>query len=387
MKNVLVLGAGQLARMMNLAGAPLNIDVKAFDVRSDKVVHPVAPQHSYGDLALGIKNSAVITAEFEHIAHNILAECQSSGNLYPSSHAIKIGGDRRLEKKLLASCQVANAKHVIVESKVDFDNVLKQLSLPIIFKSALEGYDGKGQWRMKSAEQADVLWQEMSAFIANATSSVPQGIVAEQMVPFDREVSLVGARNTLGEIAVYPLTENHHDNGILSVSIASPSDEKLQAQAKKVFTALAEKLDYVGVLAIEFFQVGDELLVNEIAPRVHNSGHWTQQGADTCQFENHLRAICGLPLGNTALIRPTAMINIIGEDSVPNELLAIPSVNVHWYGKEKRSGRKMGHINVSGNSEQELAQRLVQLSELLNPSAFSLLADFSRNYLATVNTN
>lgn len=387
MKNVLVLGAGQLARMMNLAGAPLNIDVKAFDVRSNKVVHPVAPEHSYGDLAQGILNSEVITAEFEHIAHNILAECDRAGNLYPSSQAIKIGGDRRLEKNLLESCQVANAKHVIVETKADFDAVLSQLSLPIIFKSALEGYDGKGQWRMKSAEQADTLWQEMSEFIANATSSVPQGIVAEQMVPFDREVSLVGARNTHGEIAVYPLTENHHDNGILSVSVAAPSNDKLQAQAQEVFTKLAEKLNYVGILAIEFFQVGEQLLVNEIAPRVHNSGHWTQQGADTCQFENHLRAICGLPLGSTALIRPTAMINIIGEDAVPDTLLAIPSVNIHWYGKEKRAGRKMGHINVSGKDETELAQRLCQLAQLLDQTAFSALTEFTTDYQKQLTVN
>ena len=380
MKNVLVLGAGQLARMMNLAGAPLNIDVKAFDVRTDKVVHPVAPEHSYGDLASGINNSEVITAEFEHIAHNILATCETSGNLYPSGQAIKIGGDRRLEKNLLESCNVPNAKHVIVETKADFDNVLNQLSLPIIFKSALEGYDGKGQWRMKSADQADALWLEMSEFIANATSSVPQGIVAEQMVPFDREVSLVGARSTNGEIAVYPLTENHHDNGILSVSIASPHGKALQEKAKEVFTALAVKLDYVGILAIEFFQVGDDLLVNEIAPRVHNSGHWTQQGADTCQFENHLRAILGLPLGNTALIRPTAMIKIIGEDTVSDDILAIPSANVHWYGKEKRAGRKMGHINISGDNEKELAERLVQLTALLNKESFAELHRFTTNY-------
>lgn len=384
MKKVLVLGAGQLARMMDLAGSPLNLDVKAFDVRTNKVVHPITPEHTYGDLAQGIANADVITAEFEHVAHDILAQCQVSGKLLPSSQAIKIGGDRRLEKALLKSSNVANAEHVIVESKADFDHALSQLSLPIIFKSALEGYDGKGQWRMKSAEQADDIWQEMSAFIAAATSSVPQGIVAEQMVPFDREVSLVGARNAQGEIAVYPLTENHHTNGVLSVSVAAPINNALQAQASEAFKNLTEELNYVGILAIEFFQVGEKLLVNEIAPRVHNSGHWTQQGADTCQFENHLRAICNLPLGSTQLVRPTAMVNILGEDSVPTEALAIPSLSVHWYNKEKRAGRKMGHINVSGDTELELAQRLSQLAELLDAQAFPDLADFTANYLAKV---
>lgn len=384
MKKVLVLGAGQLARMMNLATTPLNINVKAFDVRSDQVVNPVVPELTYGDLAQGIAEADVITAEFEHIAHDILATCEASHKLHPSSQAIKIGGDRRLEKKLLASCNVNNAKHVVIESKADFDNALATLSLPIIFKSALEGYDGKGQWRLKSIEQADVIWQEMSDFIAAATSSVPQGIVAEQMVPFDREVSLVGVRNTKGEIAVYPLTENHHDNGILSVSLVVESELSLQAQASEVFHKLVEQLNYVGVLAIEFFQVGDTLLVNEIAPRVHNSGHWTQQGADTCQFENHIRAVCGLPLGSTALIRPTAMINIIGEDTIPENVLTIPSLTVHWYGKEKRAGRKMGHINVSGDNEVELTERLTTLNSLLDQNAFAALSEIITNFQKTV---
>ena len=134
------------------------------------------------------------------------------------------------------------------------------------------------------------------------------------MVPFDREVSLVGVRDSQGNTKVYPLTENHHTNGVLSVSIATQVDERLQAQAKEVFDSIANELNYIGVLAIEFFQIGEQLLVNEIAPRVHNSGHWTQQGADTCQFENHLRAVCDLPLGSTELVRPSAMINILGED-------------------------------------------------------------------------
>lgn len=384
MKKVLVLGAGQLARMMDLAGTPLNMDVKAFDVRTNQVVNPLSPQYTYGDLTQGINNADVITAEFEHVAHDVLEQCQLSGKLLPSSEAIKIGGDRRLEKKLLESCGVANAKHVVIENKLDFERALSTLTLPIIFKSALEGYDGKGQWRLKSIEHADAIWQEMSAFIAAASSSVPQGIVAEQMIPFDREVSLVGARNTLGEVSVYPLTENHHTNGVLSVSVATQANTELQSKAAEAFQKLTEKLDYVGILAIEFFQVGDQLLVNEIAPRVHNSGHWTQQGADTCQFENHLRAICGLPLGSTHLVRPTAMINILGEDTIPTQALAIPSVTFHWYNKEKRNGRKMGHINVSGDTELILAQRLTQLAALLNKQAFPDLADFTAKYLAKV---
>ena len=381
MNKVLVLGAGQLARMMELAGTPLNLNIKALDVSSNKVVQPISPEHIYGDLATGIINSDVITAEFEHVAHDVLAECEQSGKLFPTSEAIKIGGDRRLEKSLLETCNAKNAKHYFVATKADFDAAINCLSLPIIFKSALEGYDGKGQWRLKSAVDAEAVWQEMANFLTAATTTVKQGIVAEQMVPFDREVSLVGVRHINGDVAVYPLTENHHTNGILSVSVAAPANTVLQEQASKVFKALSDKLNYVGVMAIEFFQIGEQLLVNEIAPRVHNSGHWTQQGADTCQFENHLRAICGLPLGSTELVRPTAMINIIGEDTVPDEVLTVPSATIHWYNKGKRIGRKMGHINVSGNDELQLAQRLQCLAKILSTQAFPDLAGFAQRYL------
>lgn len=384
MNKVLVLGAGQLARMMDLAGSPLNLDIKAFDVRINEVVHPLANEYTFGDLQAGIEEADVITSEFEHISHDVLAQCEASGKLLPTSQAIKIGGDRRLEKVLLESCDVANAKHKVVANYNDFTAAIEQLELPIIFKSALEGYDGKGQWRLKELSQADAIWADMDQFVKGANTSVPQGIIAEQMVPFDREVSIVGARNKNGDIVVYPITENHHTNGVLSVSLAMPVPEKLQAQAFEVFTKLTKELDYVGVLAIEFFQVGDTLLVNEIAPRVHNSGHWTQQGCDTCQFENHLRAICNLPLGNTELIRPTAMINILGEDSVPQEVLAIPAVAIHWYDKEKRTGRKMGHINISGNTEQELADKLSTLATILSPVAFEDLNDFAKMLQARI---
>jgi 5-(carboxyamino)imidazole ribonucleotide synthase len=382
MKKVLILGAGQLARMMELAGTPLNLSIKALDVTNNNVVRPLQPEITCSDLATGIVEAEVITAEFEHVAHDVLSQCELSGKLLPNSEAIKVGGDRRLEKALLTSCNIANAKHYFVENKESFNKALELLSLPIIFKSALEGYDGKGQWRLKKIEDADSIWQEISDFIINSATSVKQGIVAEQMVAFQREVSLIGVRSISGEIATYPLTENHHTNGILSISVAENTNNELQQQARVVFEAIAKKLNYVGVMAIEFFQVGNKLLVNEIAPRVHNSGHWTQQGADTCQFENHLRAICGLPLGNTTLIRPTAMVNIIGEDTIPNGVLAIPSARLHWYNKSKRAGRKMGHINISGNTELQLAQRLKILTKLLPAELFPELTDFTDQYLA-----
>lgn len=372
---VLVMGAGQLARMMALAGAPLNISVLAYDVNSQRVMHPVTGQVFDETLEQAVANADVVSSEFEHIPYPVQAVCEASGKFKPNSRAIKAGGDRRQEKALLDAAGVANAGYRIVQTETEFNAAINELGLPLVLKSALAGYDGKGQWRLKRLEDAQVIWQDIEAFMAGADHTLPQAIVAEQFVRFDREVSLVGARNEHGDTVVYPLTENHHVNGVLAVSTALPSESALQQQAKQMFDAVANELNYVGVLALEFFQVGDKLLVNEIAPRVHNSGHWTQQGADTCQFENHLRAVCGLPLGSTALVRPTVMVNILGEDYVNPAVLSLPSCHLHWYGKGKRPGRKMGHINICGATPKELAARFSALSALLPEASFPEVAD------------
>ena len=371
--HVLVLGAGQLARMMSLAGAPLNIEISAFDVGSKNIVHPLTQAILGSGLENAIERADVITAEFEHIPHDVLEVCERSGKFLPTTEAIKAGGDRRLEKALLDQAGVKNAKYAVINSREDFDHAISHVGLPMVLKSTLGGYDGKGQWRLKSLEAVETVWSEMVECIA-ATDN--QAIVAEEFVPFDREVSLIGARGKDGEIQVYPLAENVHTDGVLSLSTAI-DDVELQEQAKTMFTAVAERLDYVGVLALEFFDVQGALLVNEIAPRVHNSGHWTQQGAETCQFENHLRAVCGMPLGSTKLIRPTAMINILGEDTLPNAILAQAGCHVHWYGKEKRAGRKMGHINVSADYNAELQRTLCGLAKILDKRAYPAIHDFA----------
>lgn len=370
--HVLVLGAGQLARMMSLAGAPLNIEISAFDVGSKNIVHPLTQAILGNGLENAIERADVITAEFEHIPHDVLEVCERSGKFLPTTEAIKAGGDRRLEKALLDQAGVKNAKYAVINSREDFDHAISHVGLPMVLKSTLGGYDGKGQWRLKSLDAVETVWTEMAECIAVTDN---QAIVAEEFVPFDREVSLIGARGKDGEIQVYPLAENVHTDGVLSLSTAI-DDVELQEQAKTMFTAVAERLDYVGVLALEFFDVQGALLVNEIAPRVHNSGHWTQQGAETCQFENHLRAVCGMPLGSTKLIRPTAMINILGEDTLPNAILAQAGCHVHWYGKEKRAGRKMGHINVSADYNAELQRTLCGLAKILDKRAYPAIHDF-----------
>ncbi len=358
--HVLVLGAGQLARMMALAGAPLNIEISAFDVTSETIVHPLTKAVIGHGLDNAIHTADVITAEFEHIPHDVLDICEKSGKFLPTTQAIKAGGDRRLEKALLDAAGVKNAQYAIIQTREDFDAAIEQVGIPMVLKTALGGYDGKGQWRLKDQQEVDRIWAEM----AEALASHNQAIVAEEFVPFTREVSLVGARGKNGEVVVYPLAENIHVDGVLSLSTAI-DEPQLQAQAKQMFTAVAQSLDYVGVLALEFFDVNGELSVNEIAPRVHNSGHWTQQGAETCQFENHLRAVCGFPLGATQQLRPTAMINILGQDQVDSSLMATSGVHLHWYGKEKRTGRKMGHINVCADSQAMLIEKLQALSKVL----------------------
>ncbi|ELB2157302.1 5-(carboxyamino)imidazole ribonucleotide synthase [Vibrio parahaemolyticus] len=372
--HVLVLGSGQLARMMSLAGAPLNIQISAYDVGSGNVVHPLTQQVLGHGLENAIEQVDAITAEFEHIPHDVLDICELSGKFLPSTAAIKAGGDRRVEKALLDNAGVRNAKHYVIETREDFERAIEHVGIPMVLKSALGGYDGKGQWRLKEAAQIETIWAEMAECIA---ATPTQAIVAEEFVPFNREVSLVGARGKDGSVEVYPLAENVHTNGVLSLSTAIDAPE-LQAQAKQMFTAVADSLDYVGVLALEFFDVDGTLLVNEIAPRVHNSGHWTQQGAETCQFENHLRAVCGLPLGSTKLIRETSMVNILGEDTLPETLLAMDGCHIHWYGKEKREGRKMGHINVCGDYPGELHRRLCALAKVLDPMTFPAVHEFAK---------
>lgn len=371
--HVLVLGAGQLARMMSLAGAPLNIQITAFDVVSENIVHPLTQTILGHGLGNAIEQADVITAEFEHIPHAVLDACERSGKFLPTTQAIKAGGDRRLEKALLDTAGVRNAKYAVITQRADFDAAIAEVGVPMVLKTALGGYDGKGQWRLKDRQHAEAVWAEMAQALA---ASDQQAIVAEEFVAFDREVSLVGARSKNGDIAVYPLAENVHVDGVLSLSTAIDAPE-LQAEAKQMFRAVADSLNYVGVLALEFFDVGGSLLVNEIAPRVHNSGHWTQQGAETCQFENHLRAVCGLPLGSTKLIRETAMINILGQDQVPDALLAMPGVHVHWYGKVQRAGRKMGHINVCGDYSGELQRSLCALADVLAPEHYPAVHAFA----------
>lgn len=360
--NVLVLGAGQLARMMSLSSKNLDIHVTAYDVGSEKVIDPVTFLTVDQSLQQAIDSADAITAEFEHIPLDILKLCDESGKFYPGTEAIATGGDRAKEKALLDTAKVACAPYKIITEKQHLLDSIEELAMPLVVKTCQAGYDGKGQWRVKSLDEVEQIWAEMSEFLAKDAS---HQIIAEKMIPFDREVSIIGVRSKNGETAIYPLTENQHTNGVLTLSIAGKEKNAIQAQAESAFNAIANALEYVGVLAIEFFDVDGTLLVNEIAPRVHNSGHWTQQGCHVSQFENHMRAVTGLPLGSTILNRPTAMINVLGQAAIPKAVLAVADTTSHWYGKSAKPGRKMGHINVSADSLSELGDKLVELAKIL----------------------
>lgn len=369
---VLVYGAGQLAQMMYLAGCPLGIDVQAVDVSSDKVVNPVSKQPLDVTLAHAIDAADALTVEFEHVPERLLEEAARSGKLMPGIESILVGADRVREKRLLDSLGVANCAHRIVTRLEQLDECVTALGERLILKASRDGYDGYGQWRMTEASQLDGLKKTLSAL---DLETVP--LVVEQMLNFDRELSVIGIRSKSGEIKVYPLAENLHHQGQLHVSVAPATkvNEALQAKAETIFTTLAEGMDYVGVLAVELFQCGDDLLVNELAPRVHNSGHWTLTGSDTSQFENHLRAVCGLPLGDTRALGPAAMVNIIGCSSFSQDLLSIPGCHLHWYGKAVREKRKMGHINVTAQSYAELGNKLQTLASYVPVEFFPKLGN------------
>ncbi len=369
---VLVYGAGQLAQMMYLEGCPMGIEVQAVDVKNEQVVHPVNKQPIDVSLSQAIDAADALTVEFEHVPEYLLEQASRSGKLFPSIDTVLAGADRVREKSLLNALNVANCKHQIVTNIDQLEQCIDTLGERLIIKASRDGYDGYGQWRLASRQE---LPQLTAALQGLDLESVP--LVVEEMLDFDREVSIIGARDKHGNICVYPLAENLHHKGQLHVSVAPAPEvsDKLQQQAEAIFTTLANGMDYVGVLAVELFQCGDNLLVNEIAPRVHNSGHWTLSGSDVSQFNNHLRAVTGLPLGQSNAVKISAMVNVIGCSAFSSDLLGIPGCHLYWYGKTVRAKRKMGHINVTADSYTALGEKLLALSEYLPLEYFPKLVD------------
>ncbi|MFA6052649.1 MAG: 5-(carboxyamino)imidazole ribonucleotide synthase [Methylobacter sp.] len=353
-----VLGAGQLARMIALAGTPLGLDFIFLDPSSDACANRLGEAliGDYNDpklLAQLAERADVVTYEFENVPAEVAEFLATHTRVYPSPKALAVAQDRLLEKTFFHDIGIPTPAYAPVDSLESLEQAMAAIGYPAILKSRTQGYDGKGQSMLKSADDLKAAWELLQGVPA----------VVEAFVPFNREVSIIAVRSVSGEIVFYPLSENLHRGGILRVSECRDHDA-MQKQTEGYVSRLLEALDYVGVLALELFEIDGKLLANEFAPRVHNSGHWTIEGAETSQFENHLRAILDLPLGATTSVGKAAMVNFIGGLPKTEKLLAIPHAHLHLYDKAPRKGRKVAHATVRAENSEQLAEVVKKLTAL-----------------------
>jgi len=356
-----IVGGGQLGRMLALSGVPLGFRFRVLDPSPAAAASVVAQQivGDYDDPA-GIARLAdgadVVTYEFENVPVEAARKLATHVPVYPPPEALEAAQDRLAEKMLFERIGIPVHAYTTVDSVGELRAALDHVGLPALVKTRRLGYDGKGQVIVRRASDAAEAWVAVGG----------QPSLVETLVDFDREVSILAVRACDGETSFYPLVENHHRQGILRLSIAPAPDlpPELQAAAEMYAARMLDELDYVGVLAIELFQVGAHLLANEMAPRVHNSGHWTIEGAETSQFENHIRAVAGLPMGSTAVRGQAAMLNIVGRSPQPDEVLAVPGAHLHLYGKPPRPGRKLGHVTARVNDPHELTAAVARLRSL-----------------------
>lgn len=361
-----ILGGGQLARMLALAGYPLGLEFRVFDPAPDAPAAHVA-EHVIGDyddyraLERFADGLQVATYEFENVPFTAARHVSESTAVHPNPDILSITQDRLREKAVLQRHGIPTAPFASVRSLEELHAAIETIGLPAVLKTCRFGYDGKGQRVLH--EKSDI----RGAWRALGKDADLFGLILEGFVPFTRELSILAVRGKRGETAFYPLVENHHHEGILRLSIAPAPGitPQLQKEAEGHALRVMEIVGYVGVLAIELFQVGDKLLANEMAPRVHNSGHWTIEGADTSQFENHLRAILGMPLGSTTPRGHAAMLNIIGRPPDTKEVLSIPGAHLHIYGKKARKGRKLGHITLVEDNAEMLENQIEKVRGLL----------------------
>lgn len=354
-----ILGGGQLARMLALAGHPLGVSCVVLDPGADACSNVVADQivAQYADpdaLDQFAGEADVATYEFENPPSESVARVGQKIPVYPSADALAVARDRLKEKSLFRELGIGTPDFAAIDSLSDLEAAVACIGLPAVLKTRTLGYDGKGQFVLDADSDLPAIWEE--------TGGVP--CILEGFVSFTREVSVIAVRSRNGAIAFYPVTENTHQGGILRVSIPHGNDS-VQKQAEEYIKRLLENLDYVGVLALELFDTHAGLLANEMAPRVHNSGHWTIDGAFTSQFENHVRAVVDLPLGDCSLCHPAvAMVNFIGDMPAADDVLAIKGAHLHAYGKTGRTGRKVGHATICGSSMETIKEGLQQLQTL-----------------------
>jgi len=359
-----IVGGGQLGRMMALAGYPLGLDFLFLDRSADTPAAQVSPMlvGEFTDRKLLrelARRSEVITFDWENVSIDSLRTLGRSASIAPPLAALAMSQDRISEKKLFEKLGIPTTRYAAVDSAAALGRALRRVGLPGVLKTRRLGYDGKGQAVVRSAEEAAAAWHKLGG--------VP--LIYEEFVPFDYEVSIIGARSRRGEVAIYPLNRNLHRDGILRLTLAPWSAPALQRAAARHLRRVLEHFRYEGVLNIEFFVHRGRLLANETAPRVHNSGHWTIEGAATSQFENHLRAILGWPLGATRARGHAAMINLIGEMPARERWLGEHEVHWHDYGKSARPQRKLGHIPVLADTARERDTAARRLLAAMDPAS------------------
>lgn len=360
-----ILGGGQLARMMILEGAPLGVSFRILDTAETPCASELAPTQRADwrdETALATFADAVdvATFDFENVPAETAHWLTERVQVHPGPEALAVAQDRMAEKTLFREIGLDTAQFAAVDTRADLDRALQDIGAPAILKTRRLGYDGKGQFRLRDAGDADAAWQALGE------QAERHGLILEAFVPFDYEVSVIAVRGRDGDFRTWPLTRNWHADGILSLSLApAPAPAEIAEAAFAHARTLAERLDYVGVFALELFVRQGRVLGNEMAPRVHNSGHWTYDGAVTSQFQNHVRAVLGLPLGDTSARGFSVMFNWIGE--MPEAAAALKIADVHWhdYGKSSRPGRKVGHATVCAPDVAALADRVRRLAAAL----------------------
>ncbi len=351
-----IIGAGQLGQMLGFAARDLGVTCRFLD---PSVSPPAAEcgeviQRPFDDaeaLAAMAASCDIITYEFENVPVEALREIEGKVPVYPPPKALRLAQDRLDEKRLFERLDIPLPPYHAIDSRPDLDSAAATLGTPMVVKTRRLGYDGKGQFVVRSTEDLGAAWDALGT----------QPLIAEQWVPFDFEVSAIGVRASSGEVRVYPLTRNVHEQGILHTSQSPVDDAQLVTRADEYVRRMLEHLDYVGVLALEMFVADGRLLANEFAPRVHNSGHWTIEGARTSQFENHLRAVLGMPLGDTGVAGHAGMVILIG--TIPEAVRALEIGNLHDYGKAPRPGRKLGHVTVVAGSASERDELLRKVAK------------------------
>jgi len=361
-----ILGGGQLGRMLALAGHPLGCSPIVIDPDPDAPAASVA-EHVTGayDAPQALDRLAaavdVATYEFENVPASAVRHLAERVPVFPTAAALELAQDRLSEKRLFASLDIPTAPFAPVTTEDELREALGALGTPAVLKTRRFGYDGKGQVTLGDVGDTANAWTR----VGGAPS------VLERWIAFERELSVLAVRGRRGTTAIYPLVENVHEGGVLRISVSPPPelDPAVQRLAETYARRVLEALKYVGVLAIEFFDVGGTLLANEMAPRVHNSGHWTIEGAETSQFENHLRAITGLPLGDPSARGLCAMVNLLGTVPPLADTLAMPKLHLHHYGKAERAGRKLGHLTFVAATESERTAALEHMARLAGATA------------------